>query len=120
MGEPAEGHAKENRRGETRSVVCVRGIAPQRTSVRLQTSIEKPSELPVDSSGWMWGILSTEGLAAVDTSLLHILFIVNTVKTISAVTAHKERKESIPLLLRSLHPETGALTQITHDCNHAM
>lgn len=46
-----------------------------------------------------------------NTSLLHILFIVNTVKTISAVTDHKERKESVLLLLWSLYPETGSLTE---------
>lgn len=92
----------------------------RREPVWLQIFDLKSFQTPGRFSGWMWGILSSEGLAAADTSLLHILFIVNTVKTMSAVTAHKERKESVPLLLWSLHPETGALTQITHDCNHAM
>lgn len=50
-----------------------------------------------------------EGLPALNTTLLHILFIVNTVKTISAVRDHKERKERVLLLLWSLNPETGAL-----------
>lgn len=49
-------------------------------------------------------------------SLLRILFIVNTVKTISAVMAHKERKESVLLLLWAFYPETGALTEIMLHC----
>lgn len=51
-----------------------------------------------------------------NTSLLHILFTINTVKTISAAGDHKERKEIVLLLLCSLYLETGAPAEITHDC----
>lgn len=64
----------------------------------------------------MQGILCTEGLTVLNASLLRILFIVNTVKTISAVRDHKERKESVLLLLWSFCPETGALTVIMPHC----
>lgn len=44
----------------------------------------------------IWGTVHTDGLTMMNTSLLHILFTINTVKTtslISAAAQHKERKE---------------------------
>lgn len=44
----------------------------------------------------IWGMVQTDCLAMVNTSLLHILFTINTVKTISLISAaaqYEERKE---------------------------